>query len=38
MPSEARHWLLKLDLVRGSIRLAARGIVQPQLRVTTGAP
>jgi N-acetylmuramoyl-L-alanine amidase len=38
MPPEARHWLLKLDLVRGSTRLAARGIVQPQLRVTTGAP
>ena len=37
MPGEARHWLLKLDLVRGSTRLAARGTVQPQVRTTTAA-
>jgi hypothetical protein len=38
MPAGAHHWLVKLDLVRGSTRLSARGIVQPQVRITTGAP
>jgi hypothetical protein len=38
LPQAGGDWLLKLDLVRGDKRLSRRGIVQPQLRVTTAAP
>jgi N-acetylmuramoyl-L-alanine amidase len=38
LPDEQRDWLLTLDLVRGSTRLSRRGIVQPQLHVSTVEP
>jgi N-acetylmuramoyl-L-alanine amidase len=38
LPDEQREWLLTLDLVRGSTRLSRRGIVQPQLRLSTITP
>lgn len=38
MPDEPRAWLLKLDLVRDGTRLSRRGVVQPQLRISSVHP
>ncbi len=38
LPEAPGDWIVKLDLVRGDVRLSRRWIVQAQLRVTTEAP
>jgi hypothetical protein len=38
LPAAPHDWIVKIDLVRGDTRLSRRGIVQPQLRVSTEVP